>query len=69
MTSRWNLDWTNVQRHHSREERKFSADGIPLNDNQVIQDLDQAETLQVPGNGGGRRSPTPQNEGQYQERV
>ena len=22
-TSRWNLDWTSVQRHHSREARKF----------------------------------------------
>ena len=23
MTSRWNLDWTNVQRPHSREARKY----------------------------------------------
>ena len=34
MTSRWNLDWTSA---------KASFKGIPLNDSQVIQDLDQAE--------------------------
>ena len=49
--------------------KKVSAEGIPLNDNKVIQDMDQAETIQVPGNGGGRRGPTLQNEGQDQERV
>ena len=49
--------------------KKVSAERIPLNDNQVIQDLDQAEKYQVPGNGGGRRGSTPQNEGQDQERV
>ena len=41
MTSRWNLDWTNVQRPHSREARKYQ---LLLNDHQLIQDLDQAET-------------------------
>ena len=40
---------TSVQRHHSREARKFSAEGIPLNDNKVIQDLDQAETYKYLG--------------------
>ena len=49
--------------------KKVSAERIPLNDNQVIQDLDQAETYKYLGNGGGRRGPTPQNEGQDQERV
>ena len=49
--------------------KKVSAEGIPLNDNQVIQDLDQAETLQVSGNGEGRRGPTLQNEGLDQEGV
>ena len=29
--------------------KKVSADGIPLNDNQVIQDLDQAEIYKYPG--------------------
>ena len=38
-----------MQRHHSREARKVSAEGIPLNDNQVIQDLDQAETYKYLG--------------------
>ena len=49
--------------------KKVSAEGIPLNDNQVIQDLDQAETYKYLGMEGGRRGPTPQNEGQDQERV
>ena len=49
VTSRCNLDWTSVQRHHSREARKVSAEGIPLNDNQVKQDLDQAETYKYLG--------------------
>ena len=49
--------------------KKVSAEGIPLNNNQVIEDLDQAETYKYLGNGGGRRGPTPQNEGQYQESV
>ena len=49
--------------------RKVSAEGIPLNVKQVIQDLYQAETYKYLGMGGGRRSPTPQNEGQYQEGV
>ena len=39
--------------------KKVSAEGIPLNHNHI----------QVPGNGGGRRGPTLQNEGQDQERV
>ena len=38
-----------MQRHHSREARKFQHEGIPLNDNQVIQDLDQAETYKYQG--------------------
>ena len=38
-----------MQRHHSREARKVSAEGIPLNDSQVIQDLDQAETYKYLG--------------------
>ena len=37
-----------MQRRHSREAR-VSAEGIPLNDNQVIQDLDQAETYKYLG--------------------
>ena len=49
--------------------KKVSAEGIPLNDNQVIQDLDQAETYKYLGMEGGRRGPTLQNEGQDQERV
>ena len=52
-----------------KRDKKVSAEGIPLNDNQVIHDLDQAETYQVPGNGRGRRGPTLQNKGQDQERV
>ena len=49
--------------------KKFATEGIPLNDNQVIQDLDQAETYKQCGNRQGRRGATPQNEGQDQERV
>ena len=49
--------------------KKVSAKGIPLNDNQVIQDLDQAETYKYLGMEEGRRGPTLQNEGQDQERV
>ena len=49
--------------------KKDSAEGIPLNDTQVIQRPGQSWNIQVPGNGGGRRCPTPQNEGQDQERV
>ena len=48
MTPRWNLDWTNVQRPHSRG-KKLSAEGILLNDHQLIQDLDQAETYKYLG--------------------
>ena len=44
--------------------KKVSAEGIPLNDNQVIQDLGPGWTIQIPGNGGGRRGPKLQNEGQ-----
>ena len=49
--------------------KKVSVEGIPLNDNQVIQDLDQAETYKYLGMEEGEGGPTPQNEGQYQERV
>ena len=45
--------------------KKAAAEGIPLNDNQVIQDLDQAETYKYLGT----RGPTPQNEGQDKEGV
>ena len=38
-----------MQRHHSREARKFQLREFPLNDNQVIQDLDQAETYKYLG--------------------
>ena len=49
MTSRWNLDQTSGQRHHFKRGKKISAEGFPLNDNQVIQDLDQAETYKYLG--------------------
>ena len=32
-----------------KKDKKVSAEGIPLNDNQVIQDLDQAETYKFLG--------------------
>ena len=32
-----------------KKGKKVSAEGIPLNDNQVIQDLDQAETCKYLG--------------------
>ena len=38
-----------MQKHHSREAKNISAEGILLNDNQVIQDLDQAETYKYLG--------------------
>ena len=38
-----------MQRHHSREARKFQLREIPLDDHQVIQDLDQAETYKYLG--------------------
>ena len=38
-----------MHRHHSREARKFQLRESPLNDNQVIQDLDQAETYKYLG--------------------
>ena len=63
MTSRWNLDWDKCAKASFKRGKKVSAEGIPLNDNQVIQDLDQAETYKCLGMGGGRRGPTPQNEG------
>ena len=49
MTSRWNLDWTSVQRISFKRGKKVSAEGIPLNDNQVIQDLDQGEMYRYLG--------------------
>ena len=49
--------------------KKVSAEIIPLNDSQVIQDLDQAETYKYLGMEEGEGGPTPQNEGQDQERV
>ena len=49
--------------------KKVSAEGIPLNDNQVIQDLDQAETYKYMGMEEGEGDPTPQKESQDQERV
>ena len=56
MTSRWNLDWTSVQRQASfKRGKKVSAEGIPLNDSQVIQDLDQAETYKYLGMEEGDR--------------
>ena len=45
---------------------KVSAEGVPLDDAQVIQDLDHAETYKYLGMEEGE---TPQNEGQNQERV
>ena len=49
--------------------KKVSAEGIPLNDNQVIQDLDQAETYKYLGMEEGEGSSTPKNDGQDQEGV
>ena len=53
----------------SKRGKKVLAEAILLNDNQVIQDLDQAETCKYLGIEEGERGPTPQNEGQDQERV
>ena len=49
MTSRWNLDWTSVQRYHSRKARKFQLRESHLNENQVKQHKDQAETYKYLG--------------------
>ena len=48
--------------------KKVSAEGILLNDHQLIQDLDQAGTY-IPRYGGRRRSTTPPDEGQDQEGI
>ena len=47
MTSRWNLD--KCAKASFNRGKKVSAEGIPLNENQVIQDLDQAETYNYLG--------------------
>ena len=51
-----------------RQER-FPAEGIPLNDNHVIQDLDQAGAYKYMGMEEGEGAQHYTNEGQYQERV
>ena len=48
--------------------KNVSAEGIPLNDNQVRQGLDQAETYKYLGKEEGEGS-SPTNEGQDQEGV
>ena len=50
-----------------KRDKEVSAEGILLNDHQLIQDLDQAETYKYLGMGGRRRSTTPPDEGQDQE--
>ena len=55
MTSRWNLDWTSVQRLHSKKAIKFQLRESYWNDNQVIQDLDHAETYKYLGMEEGER--------------
>ena len=49
--------------------KKVSAEGIPLNDNQVIQDLDQAETYRYLGMEEGGGVQHHKMIGQDQERV
>ena len=58
MTWIWNLDWTSVQKASFKRGKKVPAEGIPLNDNQVIQDLDQAETYKYLGIEEGEGSNT-----------
>ena len=38
-----------MQRRHSRKAKKVSAEGIPLDYNQVLQDLDQGKTYKYLG--------------------
>ena len=52
-----------------QERQEISAEGIPLNDKQVIQDLDQAETYKYMGMEEQRWGQTQQNEGQDHEGV
>ena len=47
------MDWTRCAKASFKRGKKVSAEGIPLNDNQVIQDLDQAETYRYLGMEGG----------------
>ena len=49
MTSRWNLDWTKCAKATFKRGKKVSTEGIPLNDNQVIQDMYQTETYKYLG--------------------
>ena len=49
--------------------KKVSAEGILLNDHQLIQNLDQAETYKYLGMEEGRRNTTPPDEGQDQEGI
>ena len=59
MTSRWNLDWTSVQRHHSREAKCWNW-GNPTEWQPSDTRPGPSWNIQVPGDGGGRRTPTPQ---------
>ena len=43
------MDWTNDAKASLKRSKKVLAEGIPLNDNQVIQDLDQAKTYKYLG--------------------
>ena len=52
-----------------QECKKAAAEGIPLNDNQVIQDLDQAETYKYLGIEEGEGVQHHKNEGQDKEGV
>ena len=49
MTSRWNLDWTKCAKASFKRGKKVAVEEIPLNDNQMIQYLDQAETYKYLG--------------------
>ena len=69
MTTSWEFGLDKCAKASFKRGKKVSAEGIPLNDNQVIQDLDQTETCKYLGNGGGRRGPMPKKEGQDQQRV
>ena len=43
------MDWTKCAKASFKRDKKVPAEGIPLNDNHVIQDMDQAETYKYLG--------------------
>ena len=49
MTSRWEFGFDKCAQASFKRGKKVSPGGIPLNNKQVIQDLDQTETYKYPG--------------------